>query len=286
MDETMKKQKFVQLQFCLLLLVCTLLPDFTSLIGLPSVDIPVLCCKIIGLVGGGLALFTFYKSLGQALPMPFLVIAGSGLVLTLLTLFPGMPNWLNYIGLVVLLIAFFMSKGSVGIQWENAGSQGAYLVLMAILLRVYDSIGDTTVTGIAALIGLVLYIVGLGKLKANLDAKGAQGISRLKVAIILGIVAIIFGWIPLLGSIVAGILFIIGFIFEFLGYGAMKQSASLGFEGQQGAGQLRISMIILLVGAIVDLIPFTGMVVGFISLVALWLIFKGWNMILSGIEQD
>lgn len=286
MDETMKKQKFVQLQFCLLLLVCTLLPDFTSLIGLPSVDIPVLCCKIIGLVGGRLALFTFYKSLGQALPMPFWVIAGSGLVLTLLTLFPGMPNWLNYIGLVVLLIAFFMSKGSVGIQWENAGSQGAYLVLMAILLRVYDSIGDTTVTGIAALIGLVLYIVGLGKLKANLDAKGAQGISRLKVAIILGIVAIIFGWIPLLGSIVAGILFIIGFIFEFLGYGAMKQSASLGFEGQQGAGQLRISMIILLVGAIVDLIPFTGMVVGFISLVALWLIFKGWNMILSGIEQD
>lgn len=286
MDETMKKQKFVQLQFCLLLLVCTLLPDFTSLIGLPSVDIPVLCCKIIGLVGGGLALFTFYKSLGQALPMPFWVIAGSGLVLTLLTLFPGMPNWLNYIGLVVLLIAFFMSKGSVGIQWENAGSQGAYLVLMAILLRVYDSIGDTTVTGIAALIGLVLYIVGLGKLKANLDAKGAQGISRLKVAIILGIVAIIFGWIPLLGSIVAGILFIIGFIFEFLGYGAIKQSASLGFEGQQGAGQLRISMIILLVGAIVDLIPFTGMVVGFILLVALWLIFKGWNMILSGIEQD
>lgn len=166
------------------------------------------------------------------------------------------------------------------------GHRGAYLVLMAILLRVYDSIGDTTVTGIAALIGLVLYIVGLGKLKANLDAKGAQGISRLKVAIILGIVAIIFGWIPLLGSIVAGILFIIGFIFEFLGYGAMKQSASLGFEGQQGAGQLRISMIILLVGAIVDLIPFTGMVVGFISLVALWLIFKGWNMILSGIEQD
>lgn len=286
MDETIKKQKFVQLQFCLLLLVCTLLPDFTSLIGLPSVDIPVLCCKIIGLVGGGLALFTFYKSLGQALPMPFLVIAGSGLVLTLLTLFPGMPNWLNYIGLVVLLIAFFMSKGSVGIQWKNAGAQGAYLVLMAILLRVYDSIGDTTVTGIAALIGLVLYIVGLGKLKANLDAKGAQGISRLKVAIILGIVAIIFGWIPLLGSIVAGILFIIGFIFEFLGYGAMKQSASLGFEGQQGAGHLRISMIILLVGAIVDLIPFTGMVVGFISLVALWLIFKGWNMILFGIEQD
>lgn len=179
-----------------------------------------------------------------------------------------------------------MSKGSVGIQWKMQGHRGTYLVLMAILLRVYDSIGDTTVTGIAALIGLVLYIVGLGKLKANLDAKGAQGISRLKVAIILGIVAIIFGWIPLLGSIVAGILFIIGFIFEFLGYSAMKQSASLGFEGQQGAGQLRISMIILLVGAIVDLIPFTGMVVGFISLVALWLIFKGWNMILSGIEQD
>lgn len=55
------KQKFLQLQFCTLLVVCTLLPDLGSLvgslIGMPDFDIPVFCCQIIGIVGGGLALF-------------------------------------------------------------------------------------------------------------------------------------------------------------------------------------------------------------------------------------
>lgn len=65
----------------------------------------------------------------------------------------------------------------------------------------------------------------------------------------------------------------------------MMQSASLGTEGQAGAGKLRISMIILLIAAIIDLFPLTGMVVGLISLAALWLVFKGWTMVLVGLEQ-
>ena len=62
----------------------------------------------------------------------------------------------------------------------------------------------------------------------------------------------------------------------------MKQSASLGADGQKGAGYLRNSMIVLLVGAFIDLFPLTGLIVGLISLVALWLVFKGWNLILLG----
>ena len=60
------KQKFLQLQFCTLLVVCTLLPDLGSLvgslIGMPDFDIPVFCCQIIGIVGGGLALYSFYNN--------------------------------------------------------------------------------------------------------------------------------------------------------------------------------------------------------------------------------
>lgn len=284
------KQKFLQLQFCMLLLACTLLPDLGSLVGsllgLPNLDVPVLCCQIIGIVGGALALYSFYKTLGKSLPMPFLILAGGGLFLALLTLIPGMPMWLDYVSLIALLIAVFMAKGSLGIQWNHRGSQGAYLILLAILLHVYDSIGDNLLTGIAALLGLIVYFIGLGKLKENLDSNGAKGVSRLKVAVILGIVAVIFGWIPLLGGIIAGILLIIGFIFEFMGYGAMKQSATLGAEGQKGAGYLRNSMIVLLVGAFIDLFPLTGVVVGFISLVALWFVFKGWNLVLLGLENQ
>ncbi len=194
--------------------------------------------------------------------------------------------WLDYVSLIALLIAIFMAKDSLGIRWNHRGSQGAYLVLLAILLHVYDSIGDNVLTGVAALLGLIVYFIGLGKLKENLDENGVKGISRLKVAVILGIVAVIFGWIPLLGGIIAGILLIISFIFEFMGYGAMKQSATLGTEGQKGAVYLRNSMIVLLVGAFINLFPLTGIVVGFISLVALWFVFRGWNLVLFGLESQ
>lgn len=285
MNEKTKKQNFLQLQFCLLLLACTLLPDIQSLLGIPDFDVPVFCCQLLGLVGGALALYNFWKQAGP-IPTPFLAVAGVGLLIALLSLIPGMPAWLDYIGLVALLIALFISGSSLNIRWKSTNSQGAYLVLMAILLHVYNSIGNSLTTGIVALVGLILFFVGLGKLKSGLDAKGAQGVSRLKIAVILSIVAVIVGWIPLLGSIVAGILLIIGFLLEFMGYSSMMQSASLGAEGQNGAGKLRLSMIILLVAAVIDFFPLTGIVVGLVSLVALWFVFKGWSLVLAGLEND
>lgn len=286
MDEKMKRQKFLQLQFGMLLVVCTLLPDFGSLLGIPDFDIAVFCSQLVGIILGGVALYSFYKVMGTTLSMPFLILAGGGLLLALLSLVPNMPGWLDYISLAALLIALFMSKGCLNIRRKNWGSQGAYLILIAILLHVYDGIGDTTMTAVAALIGLILYFVGLGKLKVSLNADGAKGVSRLKVAVILSLVAVIFGWIPLLGGIVAGILLAIAFLVELMGYSAMKRSVSLGVAGQRGAGKLCISMIVLLVASIIDLFPLTGMVVGLISLIALWLIFQGWSGVLEGMENE
>ncbi len=286
MEEMTKKQMFVQLQFCLLLLMCTLLPDLSSLIGVPDFSISVFCCKLVGVIGGGMALFAFHKS-GAPLSPVFLGAAGGGIALALLSLIPSIPGWLGYIAIIALLVAVFTAKGNLNISWNKEGSQGAYIILIALLLHLYDGIGDNTLTGIAALIGFFLYYSGLGKLKGSLDKEGIQGISRLKIAIILGIVAVLFGWIPLLGTVVAGIVLIIAFIFEFLGYGNLKQSAPLGAEGQAGAGKLRISMIIMIVAAIISIIPGLGDVIaGILSLVALWFVFKGWSMILFGLEKQ
>lgn len=286
MEENVKKQKFVQLQFCIMLVICTLLPDFGSVIGVSNLDVSVLIAQLVGIIGGGVTLFTFYKALGNELPIPFLALSGGGLLISLISVFPGMPNWLAYIGLVVLIIAFFMAKSNLKVSWNNLGSGGAYLILIALLLHVYDSIGDTVLTGVAALIGLVLYILGLGKIKVNIDDKGKSGISKLKIAVILSIIAVILGWIPLFGGIISGIVVAIAFLIELLGYGTLKQSQSLGAEGQNGAGKLQISMIIMLVASIIDLFPFSGMIVGIISLIALFLVFKGWNMILNGMENQ
>lgn len=69
------------------------------------------------------------------------------------------------------------------------------------------------------------------------------------------------------------------------GDSAMKRSVSLGTEGQNSVGKLCISMIVLLVAALIDLFPLTGMIVGLISLIALWFVFQGWNMILWEMED-
>lgn len=291
--ETKSIKKFLQLQFCLLLLLLTVLPEFnlgsiiSALIGF-NFDITAFCCKAIGLIGGGTAFYYFYKETQakqQQLPTAFLATTVAGMILVLLSLIPGIPSWLDYIALIALLVAVYLCKNSVGIEWANRGTQGAYLILLAILLHVYNGIGDTFMTGVAAVIGLIMYWMGLGTIKPALDSAGEQGVSKLKIAVILGLAGVVIGWIPLIGGIVGGILAILAFIFEFMGYGALKGSSAIGDEGQNGAGKLRTSMIILLISAITGIIPGLGIVEKILSLVALWFVFQGWSMILSGMEM-
>ncbi|MDM8145158.1 hypothetical protein QUW02_04320 [Bacteroides eggerthii] len=290
MEDRKKKQMFLQMQFSLLLLSCALIPDMTSLVSsffeVPSLDIPVLLCHIIGIVGSGMALYIFYTA-DKSLSRPYLAVVGIGLVLAVLSLFMDMPIWSDIISIVLLMIAFFMGKGCLQMNWNNIGTQGAYIILLSILLRLYDGIGDSFVHGILAFVGVIMFWIGLGKLRLVMDAEGTVAISRLKTALILNLIAIIFGWIPLLGSIVAGILLIIAFILEFIGYGAMKRSAAVGEEGRIGAGRLRTSMIILLVGTIISIIPLLGTTVSaFISLVGLVLVYQGWRGIFFGVDKD
>ena len=281
--------KFLQLQFCMLLLLLTVLPEFnllSSLLGF-NFDIPKFDCKVLGLIGGGMAFYYFYKdaqSKSQQLPTPFLVTAIGGMALILLSMIPGIPSWLEYIAIILLLAALYLCKESLGIEWSNRGSQGAYFILLAVLLHVYNSIGDTMMTGIAALVGLIMYWIGLGKIRTSLDSVGEQGVSKLKIAVILGLVGVIIGWIPLIGGIIGGILAILAFVFEFMGYGLLKGSNAIGNEGQIGAGKLRTSMIILLVATVIGFIPGLGIVEKILSIIAVWFVFQGWSLILSGME--
>lgn len=284
-----KKKQFLQLQFSILLIVCSLLPDFGNLLGsalgLGGLSIAVIIARVIGIIFGGWALFNLYKEKKQ-LPTPFLIGVGGGLVITLVTLTPGTPIWLDYIALALLLFSLWTSKSSVGIQWNTLSTQGAYLILLACLLNCYHSVDSKISTSIAALIGLIIYLVGLGKLKKSLDTPGIKGASRLKIAVWLGIVGVIIGLIPLLGTIIAGILGIIAFIFEFLGYTSLMKSEPLHELGQNGAKTLRWSMIIMVIANIINFFPLTGLIVGIITLIALFFIYKGWTNILFGLEQD
>lgn len=288
MDALTKKKQFLQLQFSLLLLICSLLPDFGSVLsaafGLGGISFTVIIARLIGLVFGGWALYNFYQAKGGKLPTPFLCGVGGGLALTLITLIPGTPVWLDYIALIVLAFGIYVCKTSLDVNWRTTSSEGAYFILIACLLNCYHAVDPKISTSIAALVGLIIYLIGLGKLKQSLDAEGMKGASRLKIAVWLGIVATCIGMIPLLG-IVGGIFAIVAFVFEFLGYTSLKQSDPLHQEGRDGAVKLRISMIIMLVASVIGLFPLTGLVVGIIALVALWFIYQGWTKILFGLEQ-
>ena len=298
MENKTKKMQFLQLQFCTLLVICTLLPDFSSIAGdmimgalgggssswLTGPGAIVVICKIIGLIGACMAAYAFYQQMKDSLSPVFMGALGGGLALATLTLIPGIPGWLDYIALIALLVAFFMAKGNLGITWNSFGGQGAYLILLAVLLHVYHGIDDKVMVGIAALIGLVVYLIGLGKLGMSMDADGSKGVSILKIAVWIGIVAVIFGWLPLVGGIIAGILGLIAFIIEFLGYSDLRKSDVIQAEGREGASKLRLSMIIMVVAVFIGLFPLTGLVESILSLAALWFVFKGWTMIFAGLE--
>lgn len=299
MNEAMKKKQFVQLQFALLLLALTALPSFGlgsligSVIGLGNLSLPVLFGRIAGLVLGCMALVSLVKSMGNNLPVPYLCVACTGMFIVLLTIIPSMPSWLDYIAVILLFVAVFMGKGQLNIQWQSEGTQGAYLIFLATLMQIYYSLDPKIATSIAALVGLLFLIIGLGKFGQGMDAAGTTGVGRLKVAAWIGIIGmgimILLGWIPAIGIIVAilvGIANIVAYIFELLGYSSLQQAQPLKALGQSGASNLRISMILMLVAVVLSIIPVIGGILsGILTLVVFWLVYSGWTKIIAGMEQ-
>lgn len=289
MENNEKKNQFLQLQFCTLMVICTLLPDLGSVVGSitglgSDIDIPVIICRVIGVVGAGLALYNFYNKMG-VIPPVYLGVIGGGLTLALISIIPNVGDWIEYVALIALLVAFFIAKKNLSIKWNTFGGEGAYIILLSVLLHVYYGIDDKMLAAIAALIGLIVYFKGLLLLRQDMDANGCIGVSRLKTAIQLGIISVVIGFIPLLGSIVAGILGIIAFIFEFMGYSALKESGVIQDIGREGAGKLRLSMIIAVIATVIGFIPLMGIVEGILNIIALWFVFKGWTMIFKGLEN-
>lgn len=288
--EITRVKKYLMLQTGLLLLALTLLPSFSlsSVFGMPDFNMTQILCKIGGLVLGVKGLLYFFnetKSQQKMLPMPFLISAGIGLLFGLLSLIPnGTPDWLDWLGCAALLVAFFLSTGAVAFKWNNAGTQGAYIILMATIVHFYNNVDNTTMTGFAAIVALVFYFIGLGSIKQALDEPGIAAISKLKLVAILGIIAAVLGWIPLVGAILGTILSIIAFIFELIAYNQLKKSDAIGVQGKAGAGQLFYSLIFILIAAAIGWIPVIGLIAPYLSIVAIVFVFMGWNKIVAGME--
>jgi len=302
MESLTKKKQFLLLQFCLLLLACTTLPEFGfsvgdiagALFGGGGLSIPVIIARIIGIIGSGMALYWFYGNAADKLPLSFLCSAAGGIVLTLITLFPGTPDWLGYIAVAALFAALYLAKDSLDVDWKQESTQGAYLILLATLVHLYyNNIENKLTMAVAALIALFIFIKALGTFGVSMDNEGAKGVSKLKVAAWIGIVAsaimLLLGWIPLIGmaiGIIICIVNLVAFIIEFMGYGCLTRSATVGREGQTGAAKLHTSMIIGIAAAVLGIIPVVGIAGKIIAFIGFWLVLQGWTKIILGLEQD
>lgn len=285
MEQT-KKKLFIRLQFLLLLGALTVLPSFDIIaIATGYAGMAVTLTQLIAAIWGIITLFKIIQNKDEATnPTTMVTCAGIGFLLVLLSPF-FLPLWCDYVSMALLFIAMFLNKNALNIRWNSIGSQGAFFILMALLLRFYQHIDDTICTGIAALIGLILYYIGLGKITSAMDNQGIAALSKLKIAFIIGLISVIIDFIPLLGWL-AVILAVVAFIFELLGYGSLKRTAAIGELGRKGAGKLQISMILMIIGSLLGLIPLAGdLIEGIITLIVIYLIFNGWKNILLGIEN-
>lgn len=159
-------------------------------------------------------------------------------------------------------------------------------ILAGAILQIFNGIGNGWATPVISIFGLVIFLIGLKSLKYGLDPAGQSAVKLLIIASILGLVGLFFDLIPLLGWL-AKIIFIVAFVFELIGFIKLKDSKTIGEAGKNGAGLLVISMILAIVASILWLIPVIGgTFTAILSLVALYLIFSGWEKIQSGISGE
>lgn len=134
-----------------------------------------------------------------------------------------------------------------------------------------------TLAGIV--VGYVFYLRGLIDFGKILDLPDANAIKNVRIGVILGIVATVVDFIPLMGW-VAGIIIIVAWILMILGFNALKASSTFPPTGRKGASRLFVTMILGLVGAILGFIPLVGGIFEFIiSIIVFFMILSGWGAI-------
>jgi len=158
------------------------------------------------------------------------------------------------------------------------------LILVGNMLTTYNNIGSGWTSTITAIIGFILFFIGIGQLQSFIDEPGRYGLKLLKIAAILGIIALIIHLMPLVGGLFAGIIYLIVFIIQLVGLLNLRKSALLGNEGANGISYLIIAMVLMIIGSFIGMLPFAGDTIkAFFALGAFMLILFGWLKIQEGI---
>jgi hypothetical protein len=151
-----------------------------------------------------------------------------------------------------------------------AGATGTILSIVTYLL----------LAGIG--FGCILTIKGLGNFSKMLDAPEAKATGTLRTGFILALIGVALDIVPFIPGIIGDILYLVAVILMLVGYNGLKGSAS--FAGQNGASILFIAMILILVGWVVDFIPFIGdWIDALLTVIAYIMTLVGWSKIKNSV---
>ncbi len=159
-------------------------------------------------------------------------------------------------------------------------------ILSGALLQMFNGIGGGWASSLVAIFGMVLFFMGLSKLKEGVDEAGKGGVKFLIIAAILSIVGFVIDIIPLMGWL-AAIILIIAFVIELVGFLKLKASDSIGEVGKSGITLLLVAMALAILQNIFGLIPMAGGVIGSVlSIIAIVLVFFGWIKVQEGLVDN
>lgn len=165
-------------------------------------------------------------------------------------------------------------------------------ILIGSLISTYSSIDSgvlitKALISLISIFGLILFFVGLSRLKESLDDTGKDAISKLTWAAILGIIAGFFSFIPILGLIPAGLLNLASFILQVIGLLKLKNSKTLGATGADGVNYLLVAMGIMVVAGLFNIIPFAGdSIKAVFAFIAFLIIPFGWIKIQEAVVEN
>lgn len=162
---------------------------------------------------------------------------------------------------------------------KSASILGITSILGGTLIQICSLMLGNWLGTLTAIFGFYLVFSGLETLKYGFDAAGQGALSLLRIGAVVMFCGSLADGVPVLGMF-APFLYFIAFVLELLGYIRLKSSATLGPGGKSGAGLLVTAMIIGLLFAILDIVPYLGdAIAGFTAIFIILLDFFGWQRI-------
>jgi hypothetical protein len=240
-------------------------------------------------------------SKGANLLVISMIIALVGGIFGIIPAVGGMIN--TIISLVVLLMVITgwrnIQKGIIG--ENNIALTSVTLIMAGMLLQMGNEASRGWGAAVAALIGLILLIIGLNKFKTTLDDVGKSAVKMITLAIYIGILASVLDVVASIMNTTSGInslasgdlgkfgkpsgfqmivslIFIGGFIVEILGLLKLKNSEMIG---ETGKGGITLIVVAFILGAAASLfsgvLPIGGkLITSIFGLAGVFLVLFGW----------